>query len=81
MRAGSYIIKRNGGSITGGTPEGRVKAMVTNTELTDTEKELYGLIKKTFDSKNIMNPAVKLGADARFTITHFRTTSSSKFMI
>ena len=81
LRAGSYIIKRDGGSITGGTPEGRVKAMVTNMELTDAEKEVYGAIKKTFDPKGIMNPAVKLGADARFTITHFRTTSSPKLMI
>lgn len=81
LRAGSFIIKRDGGSITGGTPEGRVKAMVTNAEFSDAEKEVYGTIKKIFDPKDIMNPTVKLGADARFTITHFRTTGSSKVVI
>ena len=81
LRSGSFVIKRSNGSITGGTPEGRVKALVTNTELSAAEKELYSSIKKIFDTKDIMNPTVKLGADSRSTIAHFRTTSSPKIMI
>ena len=81
LRAGSFIINRERGSITGGMPEGRLKALVTNGELNAVEKKLYTMIKKIFDPKDLMNPAVKLGADSRFTITHFRTTSSSKLVV
>ncbi|MBO7657654.1 FAD-binding oxidoreductase [Candidatus Saccharibacteria bacterium] len=81
LRAGNYIIEHEGGSITGGTPEGRIKALITNDTMGESEKALYTEIKETFDKHNIMNPAVKLGADSRFTITHFRNTSSSKFVI
>ncbi|MBR3323995.1 FAD-binding oxidoreductase [Candidatus Saccharibacteria bacterium] len=81
LRAGSYIINHEGGSITGGLPEGRVKALVTNGAMDKTEKELYATVKQIFDRHGIMNPGVKLGTDPRFTITHFRTTSSSKFVI
>ena len=81
LRAGSFIVNREGGSITGGMPEGRVKALITNDELSAVEKKLYTVIKKIFDPKDLMNPAVKLGADSRFTITHFRSTSSSKIVV
>ncbi|MBQ6409955.1 FAD-binding oxidoreductase [Candidatus Saccharibacteria bacterium] len=81
LRAGAYIVEHEGGSITGGSPEGRVKALVTNETMSESEKGLYSTIKQIFDRYDIMNPAVKLGADSRFTITHFRTTSSSKVVI
>lgn len=81
LRAGAYIIEHEGGSITGGSPEGRVKAIVTNEAMSDSEKGLYSAIKQIFDRYDIMNPAVKLGADSRFTITHFRTSSSSKVVV
>ena len=81
LKAGAYIIEREGGSITGGAPEGRVKAIVTNDSLRENEKSLYLAIKQIFDPHGIMNPGVKLGADSRFTVTHFRTTSSSKVVI
>lgn len=81
LRAGSYIIEHEGGSITGGSPEGRVKAIVTNEEMSDSEKGLYSAVKQIFDRYDIMNPAVKLGADSKFTITHFRTSSSSKVVV
>lgn len=72
LRTGAFIIKRQGGSLTGGTPEGRLKALVTNDELTEDERKLYNEIKTTFDTYGILNPGVKLGAEARFTVTHFR---------
>ena len=81
LRAGTYIINHEGGSITGGSPEGRVKALVTNDEMNKNEKALYTAIKQIFDRHDIMNPAIKLGADSKFTITHFRTSSSSRFVV
>ena len=81
LRAGSFIIKRQGGSITGGTPEGRIKAIITNAEMTEKEKNFYSEIKHIFDRYEIMNPAVKLGADNRFTVRHFRTTDPAKIVV
>ncbi|MBR3052279.1 FAD-binding oxidoreductase [Candidatus Saccharibacteria bacterium] len=72
LRAGAYVINRQGGVLTGGTPEGRLKAVVTNDEMLDAAKDAYGEIKKIFDSNNILNPDVKLGAESRFTLTHLR---------
>ena len=81
LRTGAYIINRQSGALTGGSPEGRVKAIVTNEELLENEKNLYLAIKAIFDRYDIMNPQAKLGASARFTITHFRTTSSARIMV
>ena len=81
LRAGAYTINHEGGSITGGSPEGRVKAVVTNSTMTDSERALYLTIKRIFDRQDIMNPTVKLGSNAGFTITHFRTTSSSRIVV
>ena len=81
LRAGAYVINRQGGKLAGGTPEGRIKAVVTNNELKDAEKNLYEEIKKIFDQNNILNPDVKLGASSKFTLTHFRATSLPKIMV
>lgn len=74
LRAGSYIINRQGGTLAGGTPEGRLKAVVTNTEMLDTAKRAYKELKKIFDPNSVLNPDIKLGADSRFTLTHIRET-------
>ncbi|MBQ9018464.1 FAD-binding oxidoreductase [Candidatus Saccharibacteria bacterium] len=76
LRTGAFVIRRQGGSLTGGTPEGRVKAIVTNTEMPETMTKAYTELKRTFDQYNIMNPAIKLGADARFTLRHFRSEAA-----
>ena len=81
LRAGAYIINHEGGSITGGTPEGRIKALVSNDDLSESEKKLYTIVKLLFDRRGLLNPAVKLGADSRFTITHFRDSSSSRIVV
>ncbi|MBQ3296302.1 FAD-binding oxidoreductase [Candidatus Saccharibacteria bacterium] len=81
LRAGTYIINHEGGSITGGNPEGRVKALVTNDAMLENEKNLYNAIKDLFDKHGLLNPGVKLGADNKFTITHFRDSSSSKIIV
>ena len=81
LKVGAYILDRQEGSITGGSPEGRIKALITNTKLSDEEKKLYNDIKEIFDQNNILNPGIKLGADTRFTLNHFRATSSAKIVI
>ena len=81
LKTGAYIINRQGGSITGGAPEGRVKAIVTNDDLPESEKQLYIAIKKIFDRYDILNSSSKLGANTNFTITHFRTSGSAKIMV
>ena len=81
LRAGAYVIDRQGGKLTGGTPEGRLKAVAVNDEMLEPRKELYAEIKKIFDPSDIMNPDVKLGANSRFTLTHFRDTNQPKVML
>ncbi len=81
LKAGAYIINRQGGSLTGGTPEGRLKAVVTNTEMPSAEEKLYTEIKELFDKNGILNPDVKLGASSKFTLTHFRDTNRPKIML
>ena len=38
LRAGAFIINRQGGELTGGSPEGRLKAVVSNTTMLEPEK-------------------------------------------
>ena len=81
LRAGAYIINRQGGTLTGGSPDGRIKAIVTNAEILDTEKKLYTDIKKIFDPNNILNPDIKLGASSKFTMTHLRDSETKKIKV
>ncbi len=81
LRAGAYIIDRQDGKLAGGTPEGRLKAVVTNTEMKDAEQDLYTKIKEIFDQNKILNPDIKLGASSKFTLTHFRDSSLPKIML
>ena len=81
LRAGAYVINRQDGFLTGGTPEGRLKAAAENGEILDSERELYEKIKKLFDPNNILNPDAKLGASSRFTLTHFRNGELKKVFL
>ena len=81
LRAGAYVINRQEGALTGGTPEGRLKAVVTNDDLTGAERKLYEDIKQVFDQNGILNPDVKLGATSKFTLTHFRNTGLAKIVL
>ena len=67
--------------MSGGSPEGRLKAVVTNNEMRESERVLYERIKEIFDHNGVLNPDVKLGASSKFTLTHFRTTALPKIMI
>ncbi|MEE0888073.1 MAG: FAD-linked oxidase C-terminal domain-containing protein, partial [Candidatus Saccharimonadaceae bacterium] len=81
LRAGAYVIDRQGGKLAGGSPEGRLKAVVTNVDMRDSEKAVHTRVKEIFDHNNILNPDIKLGASSKFTLTHFRTTGLPKIMI
>lgn len=78
LRAGAYVISRQGGNLAGGTPEGRLKAVAINHKMPQSHHDLYENIKQIFDPNNILNPDVKLGANSRFTLTHFRHTNLPK---
>ncbi|MBR2766611.1 FAD-binding oxidoreductase [Candidatus Saccharibacteria bacterium] len=81
LRAGAFIINRQGGELTGGSSEGRLKAVVSNTTMLEPEKNLYEDIKKVFDKNGILNPDTKLGANSKYTLTHFRSVNQPKIMI
>ncbi|MBQ3309559.1 FAD-binding oxidoreductase [Candidatus Saccharibacteria bacterium] len=73
MKEFNELLKEHGGSLTGGSPEGRIKATITNQELSDEEIELYDKIKTIFDPNQIFNPDIKLGATPNATVRHIRT--------
>ena len=81
LRAGAYVINRQEGLLAGGTPEGRLKAVVTNDEMNEPEKKIYSELKQIFDQNGILNPDVKLGADSKFTLQHLRKESLPKVMV
>ncbi len=81
LSLGSTLIHRHNGALTGGSPEGRVKALISNRNLKDQEKEIYKTIKTAFDPYGVLNPSIKLGANTNFTVHHFRTTPSSKLVL
>ena len=81
LRAGAYIIGRQGGELVSGAPEGRLKAVITSTTILEPEIKLYNEIKEIFDQNDILNPDIKLGANSKFTLTHFRDINQTKIMI
>lgn len=81
LRAGAFIIGRQGGQLAGGVSEGRLKAVVTNTVMLEPEKNFYTKIKELFDRNGILNPDTKLGASSKFTLTHFRSNNLPKIVL
>lgn len=73
LRQYSKLVVDSGGSITGGSPEGRVKTLALAQPLPETEEQLYTELKAIFDPNNILNPDVKLGADFRKILRSLRT--------
>lgn len=67
-------LNEQGGSLTGGSPEGRTKALAAYPELTDAEVALYTKVKDIFDPLEILNPGVKLGASLKDTVKNLRTS-------
>lgn len=75
LRQYSRLVVKHSGSLTGGSPEGRVKLLPGAQPLPENEQKLYHDIKSTFDPYNILNPGVKLDVDAKAVLRHLRTTS------
>ncbi len=78
LRQYSNLVSRHEGSITGGSPEGRLKLQfsepsVALRDLLPAEQELYLAIKNTFDPHGIFNPHVKLGAEPQNILRYLRT--------
>lgn len=74
LRHYSRLVQSCDGSLTGGSPEGRVKTLSIAQAFSDEERELYHAIKDAFDPHHILNPDVKMGAELKNTIRHLRTT-------
>ncbi|MBQ6355157.1 FAD-binding oxidoreductase [Candidatus Saccharibacteria bacterium] len=68
------ILNDHEGSLTGGSPEGRTKAIAAYPELSDAEVELYTKVKDVFDPLEIFNPSIKLGASLKDTVKNLRTS-------
>lgn len=71
LRQYSRLVREVGGSLTGGSPEGRVKSLVLP-QFSEAERELYFAVKNAFDPNHILNPGVKLGAELGSIIRHLR---------
>ncbi len=67
------FLAEYGGVLTGGSPEGRIKALVVNSEEDPKVHEFYLKIKEVFDPDGIMNPGVKLESDVKKFVKHLRT--------
>lgn len=76
LRFFGKIVKECGGSFAGGRSEGRVKGLISTTELGSREKEFYTKVKKAFDPNGFMNPETKLGATFADVVRHLRTSEN-----
>jgi FAD/FMN-containing dehydrogenase len=68
----SAMVERLRGSITGGSPEGRVKAIVVGAEQDAKMAEINSEIKAIFDPKNIFNPGVKVAVQLGDVVSQLR---------
>ena len=68
------LVLDHKGSLNGGFPEGRIRAIITNDDIPLKEKELYKKIKKVFDPNGILAPDIKTGVDTRSTVRALRST-------
>lgn len=73
LRQYGRLVRGIGGSLTGGTPEGRVKALATP-KFSDEEQALYSAVKSAFDPNHILNPGVKIDTNPTSVIRHLRYT-------
>lgn len=81
FRVGALLVQKNHGLVTGGSPEGRTKALVLKNEIDPAHKEIYAKIKLAFDPQCILNPNAKLGISNKTTLNHIRTSNSAKIVL
>ena len=66
------FLKEYDGILTGGSPEGRIKALVVNSEEDPLLHEFYQKIKTAFDPDDIFSPDVKLNSDVKKFVKYLR---------
>jgi len=76
----NILLESFNGRLNGGIPEGRIRAIISNSNLEKEEKELYKKVKEIFDSNNILAPDIKFNADTRSTVRALRSTSLPKII-
>lgn len=76
----SQLIEDCEGSLTGGTPEGRIKALTGAQAIPLAEQEVYREIKRIFDPNNIFNPGVKLDVDLINTVRQLRAEPQKRII-
>lgn len=74
MRDYTKLVTFCGGSLAGGAPEGRLKAIFTNQVMKPEVAKFYAEVKKIFDPNGIMNPGVKLEATMPAVVRRLRTS-------
>ena len=74
------LLEKSSGSLNGGLPEGRIRAIISNPTLPKEEKALYEKVKEIFDENHILAPDIKLGADTRATIRALRSSPLPKII-
>ena len=81
LKAGALLIHRQNGSICGATPEGYVKSIVLDDEISLEEYNLYDKVKVAFDPYGILSPSIKVSVDSNYVLSHLRTTKSPKIVL
>ena len=66
------FLEEYNGVLTGGSPEGRIKALVVNEEENPVVREFYQKIKTAFDPDGLFSPGVKLESDVKKFVKHLR---------
>ena len=74
MREYNDMVLSCGGSLAGGSAEGRLKAIFTNPHLQPELKHFYQELKNIFDPNDILNPGIKQSANLRSVISCLRTS-------
>ena len=77
LRDYSRLIAKCGGTLAGGSPEGRFKAICTNSELEAHMAQAYTSLKDIMDPNNILNPGIKQQATLQSVVRQFRTSYNS----
>ncbi|MBQ7041055.1 FAD-binding oxidoreductase [Candidatus Saccharibacteria bacterium] len=67
------FLEEYDGILTGGSPEGRIKALVVNSEEDPAVREFYEKIKAAFDPDGLFSPDVKLNSDVKKFVKYLRS--------
>jgi FAD/FMN-containing dehydrogenase len=67
------VVESLGGYITGGSPEGRVKAMALENYIDPYLLTIYSELKRIMDPNDILNPGIKVGINLKSTVRYLRT--------